>query len=311
MPKTEIDYSNTIIYKISCKDNSCKELYVGHTTNFVQRKYAHKQTCINSKSEYHNLKLYKVIRENGGWDNWKMEIIHFCNCTNSNEARKKEQEFYESLNATLNSIQPFQNPNSKLIEKDKPKPMYYCELCKIYTTSLKSLEKHKEETHSGLSQIEIISNKTTRDSKKIEKSPLEKDTKKYNCDFCSYSCSKKNEWERHILRPKHIERENSKNIQDYCSLFTCENCNSVYKSTSGLWYHKKKCIKKIEQPETKNDKVVYDTDFDFKSMFIDLMKQNEEFKKIMLEQNTKMMELASTVNTNITSITNNKQRNYQ
>ena len=68
---------------------------------------------------------------------------------------------------------------------------------------------------------------------------------------------------------------------------------------------KKKMKKKIEQPETKNDKVVYDTDFDFKSMFIDLMKQNEEFKKIMLEQNTKMMELASTVNTNITSITNN------
>ena len=142
-------------------------------------------------------------------------------------------------------------------------------------------------------------------SMKFEKSPLEKDTKKYNCEFCSYSCSKKNEWERHILRPKHIERTNSKNIQDYCSLFTCENCNSVYKSTSGLWYHKKKCIKKIEQPETKNDKVVYDTDFDFKSMFIDLMKQNEEFKKIMVEQNTKMMELASSVNTNITSITNN------
>ena len=47
MPKVEIDYSNTIIYKISCKDIAIKEVYVGHTTNFVQRKHTHKQSCIN------------------------------------------------------------------------------------------------------------------------------------------------------------------------------------------------------------------------------------------------------------------------
>ena len=50
MPKNEIDYSNTIIYKITCKNPSISELYVGHTTNFVQRKHAHKQGCVNEKS---------------------------------------------------------------------------------------------------------------------------------------------------------------------------------------------------------------------------------------------------------------------
>ena len=45
MTKTEVDYSNTIIYKISCKNSSCKEMYIGYTTNFTQRKHAHKQTC--------------------------------------------------------------------------------------------------------------------------------------------------------------------------------------------------------------------------------------------------------------------------
>ena len=49
MPKTEIDYSNTIIYKIVCKDQNIKDIYVGHTTNFVQRKHAHKQNCNNNK----------------------------------------------------------------------------------------------------------------------------------------------------------------------------------------------------------------------------------------------------------------------
>ena len=39
---TELDYSNTIIYKISCKDSAVTDLYVGHTINFVQRQLAHK-----------------------------------------------------------------------------------------------------------------------------------------------------------------------------------------------------------------------------------------------------------------------------
>ena len=37
MQKVEIDYSNTIIYKIVCKDPLIKDVYVGHTTNFVQQ----------------------------------------------------------------------------------------------------------------------------------------------------------------------------------------------------------------------------------------------------------------------------------
>ncbi len=156
-------------------------------------------------------------------------------------------------------------------------------------------------------KIQEISMKNQENTAKFEKSPLGKNVKKYNCEVCSYSCSKKNEWERHILRPKHIERTNSKNIQDYCSLFTCENCNSVYKSTSGLWYHKKKCVKNITEPETKNETITDDSDFDLKILFLDMVKQNEEFKKLLIDQHKenhelhkKMLELQ-----NNQSITNN------
>ena len=115
MPKTEIDYSSTIIYKITCKDASVNEVYVGHTTNFVQRKYAHKQSCINENSTNYKCKLYEVIRSLGGWVNWKMEIVGFFNCANQYEARKKEQEYFISLKATLNSIEPI--PKIKLYKK--------------------------------------------------------------------------------------------------------------------------------------------------------------------------------------------------
>ena len=48
MPKVDIDYSNTIIYKIHCKDSNVNEIYVGHTTNFTKRKNQHK-TLINDE----------------------------------------------------------------------------------------------------------------------------------------------------------------------------------------------------------------------------------------------------------------------
>ena len=106
MPKKEIDYSNTIIYKITCKDPNITDVYVGHTTNFVQRKHAHKQGCINNKSHNYNCKVYETIRNNNGWDNWNMEIINFFNCKDHYEARQKEQEYFILLKATLNSIEP-------------------------------------------------------------------------------------------------------------------------------------------------------------------------------------------------------------
>ena len=146
MPKTEIDYSNTIIYKITCKDTGIKDVYVGHTTNFVQRKYAHKQTCINSKSTNHTCKLYTIIRENGGWKNWTMEIVNFFNCNDHYEARIKEQEYFILLNATLNSIEPMPKPKSSI----KPLPSileapnvtqsssgFCCKVCE-YTTCRQS-----------------------------------------------------------------------------------------------------------------------------------------------------------------------------
>ncbi len=121
MQKPEVDYSNTIIYKITCKDPNIKDVYVGHTVNFVQRKHGHKQSCNNEKSSNYKCKLYETIRSNGGWDNWHMEIIHFCKCKDQYEARSKEQEYFVLLNANLNSIEPLPKPkevvSTKIVKK--------------------------------------------------------------------------------------------------------------------------------------------------------------------------------------------------
>jgi len=110
------DYSNTIFYKISCKDENIHDVYIGHTINFIQRKHAHKQCCSNTKSLNYNCKLYQFIRQQGGWDNWNMDIIAFHKCDGLQSAKIYEQKYYDEFNATLNSIEPNPNPNPK------PKP---------------------------------------------------------------------------------------------------------------------------------------------------------------------------------------------
>jgi hypothetical protein len=166
MPKKIIDYSNTIIYKITCKNTENKDVYVGHTTNFVQRKHAHKQGCNNPKSTNYDCKLYNTIREKGGWDNWKMEIIGFFNCYDHYEARIKEQEFFLSLNANLNSIEPMPKPKEKPLPVVKPiKQSYICEVCNVNCYTLKQFE-----THKGTNKHKKRGLNTQLDNKKFEKS---------------------------------------------------------------------------------------------------------------------------------------------
>jgi hypothetical protein len=143
MPKTEIDYSTTIIYKITCKDENIKDLYVGHTTNFVQRKHAHKQNAINTKSSNNKCKLYEVIRANGGWTNWTMEIINFFNCKDHYEARKKEQEYFILLNANLNSIEPLPKPKEvQPVIKKNEEDLFTCEKCDYSCKKQSDFKKH-------------------------------------------------------------------------------------------------------------------------------------------------------------------------
>ena len=100
MPKLGVDYSNTIIYKIECKDKRITEFYIGHTTNFIKRKYQHKTSCNTSTNL--KLQIYKTIIDNGGWDNWEMIELAKYDCKNSKEAKIKELEHYELLKSVIN-----------------------------------------------------------------------------------------------------------------------------------------------------------------------------------------------------------------
>jgi hypothetical protein len=113
------------IYKICCDD--CPEfVYVGHTKAFRQRKRQHKIDCYNENSKKYNEKIYTTIRENGGWDNWRMVIVEECGEITFTEARIKEEEYRVKLNANMNSHRCYiadtnyhQNYSKKWYEENK------------------------------------------------------------------------------------------------------------------------------------------------------------------------------------------------
>ncbi len=106
MPRIATDYSNTIFYSIMCKDPEIKDFYIGHTTNFVKRKNFHKRICHNEKLVGHNYYVYKFIRDNGGWQNWDMIMLETRMCENHLEACKREREWFDTLQPTLNTYRP-------------------------------------------------------------------------------------------------------------------------------------------------------------------------------------------------------------
>ena len=119
MPKKPIDYSNCCINKI---EHIEKEdlVYVGHTTNFTKRKNCHKSNCKNELSSKHNYKLYQMIRDNEGWDSFRMVEVEKFPCNDKREAEKRETEVMKELKTNMNTYKSFTN-KKEYSEKNKEK----------------------------------------------------------------------------------------------------------------------------------------------------------------------------------------------
>lgn len=102
MPRTPIDYSKTVMYKIQCTEKP-ELVYVGHTTDFIRRQCEHRKVSRTTSSKSSHYKLYEMMRENGGWELFKMVQIKEFPCKNKREAMSEEDKCMIELKATLNT----------------------------------------------------------------------------------------------------------------------------------------------------------------------------------------------------------------
>jgi hypothetical protein len=135
---------------------------------------------------------------------------------------------------------------------------------------------------------------------------------KFICEVCDYKTCRKSQYERHLFTAKHKNTYNDlhnglQKVQK-SSTFTC-NCGKEYLHRQSLYKHKLVCDLKpenitmtIEEYPPENNQ--YSGDF-----ILELLKQNQEFKELIIEQNKQMLELSKdrNITNNITqNNTNNK-----
>ena len=136
---------------------------------------------------------------------------------------------------------------------------------------------------------------------------LQKKCTEYLCDKCHYACSNLTNFNKHLLTNKHIARCCSDNAPISCIHYNCE-CGHTYKHRQSFNRHKKSCQYTTEPSIVAADTQPLPPSFDA-SLVIELLKQNQEFKDLLIEQNKQMIELANKVgntNCNNNNTTNNK-----
>lgn len=137
---------------------------------------------------------------------------------------------------------------------------------------------------------------------------LPKICSKFSCEKCDYHTSKKSSYDDHLLTAKHnLAMFSNEKSAILGSKFMCPNCCKEYKDNSGLWRHKKKCIAPEQNGQATNQSLQITTD-----VVLQILKQNEDLQKLLVEQTTKLMELAKEGKNiiNNTNNTNNTTNNF-
>jgi len=141
------------------------------------------------------------------------------------------------------------------MDEEKVLNKYFCEKCDYSASQKCNYDKH------------ILTAKHILNTEKV--------LNKYFCEKCDYSASQKCNYDKHILTAKHKLDKNSINI---IKQFKC-NCGKIYKYSQGLHKHKENC----DYDKIKN-KIL-----DSSSVF-EIIKQNNEFKELLIQQNKQIQE---------------------
>ena len=132
------------------------------------------------------------------------------------------------------------------------------------------------------------------------------------CDVCDYICSKYSDFTKHLSTAKHYKRVNRMTNNDVGDkLYNC-SCGKQYKFRQGLFAHKKKCSQQTanttpKEPELTNSFIPESTD---SNVIIELLKQNTEFKEMLMQQNKTIIDLASKAGNYNTTNSNNTNNNF-
>jgi hypothetical protein len=131
---------------------------------------------------------------------------------------------------------------------------------------------------------------------------------KYYCNICHYGTSRKCNYNTHLISMRHSVNSSKETFgneiqQKFSKIqLICEECNKEFKTSSGLWKHKKKCITENNTKVDSNNSIEITPELIFS-----LIKQNNDFQQTIIEQNKTIVELSKNGTNN--TINNNNNNN--
>ena len=136
----------------------------------------------------------------------------------------------------------------------------------------------------------------------------------YFCEKCDYTTSKKCNYEHHILTRKHIMTTSG--LQNQSASIVCD-CGKSFSCRQNIHRHKKKCsvitpsveIPTYPSPAPPTHSSTEDMQM---NLILELVKQNQEFKNLIIQQSHQMMEQNSHMmeqNKTIIEVAKNSQGN--
>jgi hypothetical protein len=137
-----------------------------------------------------------------------------------------------------------------------------------------------------------------------------KNSPKFSCEKCKYECSKKVDYERHLLTRKHKNTYNTytndlQKIRHFCL------CGKEYIHRQSLYSHKKKCECALKsndneeiEPSEENSLVQYNNEHD---LVLHLLNQNKQLQEQIIE----LCKDKSITNNTINNNSHNKTFNLQ
>ena len=109
----------------------------------------------------------------------------------------------------------------------------------------------------------------------------------FTCKSCDYRTSKKSSYDKHVMTPKHEKATfGNKKVAKSCSNdveFLCQQCKKIYKNRSGLWRHKQNCKNDMDNIVSNNPNDISK----LTELVMDVVKQNNELTKQIIEMSSK------------------------
>ena len=223
MEDVDIKYENGVIYMIHHKTDDTKEFYIGSSFEFKARCRAHKSDCNNQNNKNYNYKVYKYIRENGGFNEWRIVKLYDYPCKNKYQLELEEQRMVKKYKSTLNTQIP--RRTKKEYRKDNKKKILQKETERYQNNKEKILQREKEYRQNNKEEI------AEKDKKRYQKNKekILQQKKGY------YEANKKKIAEKN----KELYETNKEEIAEKRKIkINCDICNRLVRK-SDIATHKK------------------------------------------------------------------------